>query len=373
MLCQDLGDFTHRRIPERPSIWVAGCGTNQAVITALAFPRATVLGSDVSQASLDVAARSMAELAIGNLALRAESINEAQYFAQFDYVICTGVIHHNANPEETLARLARSLRPQGVLQLMVYNKFHRVLSSSVQKAIRVLSGDLDPGSDRERELAEALVQQFEPPGRMGEFLAGLRASRPEEIADSLMQPVEHSYTIEGLHRLAEAAGLQIELPCLNQFDRARGNLDWNLQFSDRRLADPYRGLPDLDRWHVTNLLLCERSPLLWFYLRRSDAGTRVTEEEVCARFLETTFVRVAARRRGYTLGSDDRYHPTPGSIEYPAPAGEPYRSLLADADGRTPMAALLERRGFATEFPCANRWRLRLASSAFPHLRSVAG
>src|SRR5689334_7124119 len=54
MLCQDLGDWQHRTLPPRPAIWVAGCGTNQAVITALTFPRATVIGSDVSATSLDV-------------------------------------------------------------------------------------------------------------------------------------------------------------------------------------------------------------------------------------------------------------------------------------------------------------------------------
>src|SRR5690349_2416598 len=37
MINQDVGDWDHRRLPENPAIWVAGCGTNQALHTALKF------------------------------------------------------------------------------------------------------------------------------------------------------------------------------------------------------------------------------------------------------------------------------------------------------------------------------------------------
>src|SRR4026207_1794502 len=48
MLNQDIGDFTHRTVPRDARIWVAGCGTNQALHTALKFPHASVIGSDLS-------------------------------------------------------------------------------------------------------------------------------------------------------------------------------------------------------------------------------------------------------------------------------------------------------------------------------------
>ncbi len=371
MLCQDLGDWSHRLIPERPSIWVAGCGTNQAVMTALAFARATVVGSDVSAQSVEIASRSASDLGLANLTLRVESLNAVDYRDQFDYVICTGVIHHNASPSDALERLARALKPGGVLQLMVYNRYQRILSSCVQKALRLLTSALNPGSDRERSLASALVRSFEHPGRMSEFLRGMRNARVEELADTLMQPVEHSYTVASLNEMAQQAGLRIELPCLNQFDRSRGNLDWNLQLADPDLDSSYRGLPDLDRWYVTNLLLCERSPLLWFYLRRANGQPRVSEEQVCREFLDRRFARTASRRRGYTLGEDDRYRPSPGSIEYPPPAENPYRAVIADTDSSTPMRTILERHGLPTQFPAVNLCRLRLATTAFPYLRAI--
>src|ERR1051325_10199909 len=121
MLNQSLGDFTHRTIPADGNIWVAGCGTNQAVYTALRFPRASVVGSDISPGSLAMARRNADALGISNLELRQESLNHVTYRERFDYVLNTGVIHHNAEPERPLATLARALRPDGVLELMVYN------------------------------------------------------------------------------------------------------------------------------------------------------------------------------------------------------------------------------------------------------------
>src|SRR6266567_2838951 len=55
MLNQSIGDFDHRTISANANIWVAGCGTNQAVFTALRFRNATVVGSDISPSSLEIA------------------------------------------------------------------------------------------------------------------------------------------------------------------------------------------------------------------------------------------------------------------------------------------------------------------------------
>ena len=61
MLNQDIGDFTHRTVPRNAKIWVAGCGTNQALHTALKFPHASVVGSDLSSKSLELCAKNAKE------------------------------------------------------------------------------------------------------------------------------------------------------------------------------------------------------------------------------------------------------------------------------------------------------------------------
>lgn len=134
-LNQELGYFDHTRVPEKPKIWVAGCGTNQAVITALKYPQSQVLGTDLSKQSL-AAARSLAEqLNVTNVTLEERSLNEVEYDQEFDLVLCTGVIHHNFDPSSPLRSLYRALKKNGVLELFVYNYYHRITTTSFQKAI----------------------------------------------------------------------------------------------------------------------------------------------------------------------------------------------------------------------------------------------
>ena len=221
-----------------PRVWVAGCGTNQAVITALRFPRATVVGSDLSPHSLEITANNAKQLGITNLELRQETLNESSYADEFDYIICTGVIHHNADPSFTLRKLTSALKRDGILELMVYNRYHSLATVPFQKAVQILaSGAGQPDLDTQVQLARALVAEL----KMDNLSAGaLSVSSVSEISDSqfadlLVQPVWRSYTVESLEDLCSTAGLAIVAPCLNQFDVARDCYRWSLKFSDERL------------------------------------------------------------------------------------------------------------------------------------------
>jgi SAM-dependent methyltransferase len=373
MLNQNLGDWQHRLIPERPRVWVAGCGTNQALITALTFPKASVVGSDLSKESLELCSRTAEELGVANLELRRESINEAGYSERFDYVICTGVIHHNADPRATLKRLSDALRPGGVMELMVYNRYERLPTTAFQKAVRMLAGvgagDFDRDILRARKIIGDLrLTNFEELDRenVDEYPECL-------IADLLIQPVENSYTVESLLALA-APELEMLYPCCDLFDNPRADSPWNLTFTDPELQCDYDALSDLRRWQVTNHLLFERSPQLWFYFQRSDSGrTRKSEREVCDEFLEQRFVRASAVQQGYVRGGGESYRPSPKQAAYPQTA--PKGSALAvyeAADGRRTAREILTALGQPLTFGHVNSLRLALTTTAHPYLRAVS-
>jgi SAM-dependent methyltransferase len=375
MLNQAVGDWGLRAVPADARIWVAGCGTNQAIFTALKFPRATVLGSDVSPTSLEICAATARALGIRNLELRQESLNHITYADRFDYLICTGVIHHNAEPRATLERLARALKPTGVMELMVYNRFHWVIPVAFQQAIRTLTEG--PGEvDFETELSTArrIIGDL-PKGRLlGSYLGRYGGDSPEAmIADELLQPVLYSYTVESLADMAEGCGLELLLPCLNQFDKETGNYDWNMNFSDPVLREMYDALPDRRRWQIANLLLLESSPMLWFYVRRQDAGpARRTERQVCEEFLDTVFTRAAATQRNYLRDAEGTYFLSPNAVPYPVAPPDPAVRRIADAaDGKSTMRDIFARLGVEPSFHNANDARMRLTTPAYPYLRAV--
>lgn len=308
-LNQDIGYWNHDRVPQNPKIWVAGCGTNQALFTALKFPMAEVFATDISTQSLAVCRRNAQQIGVSNLHLEEKSLNDVDYEEEFDYIICTGVVHHNARPDITLKNISRALKKNGVLEFMVYNYYHRLLTTAAQKAIRNF---YDSGSsldlELELKLVKSLISDFQYKNLMGDFLKSHARMHEAAMADSLVQPVEYSYTIESLHNLVDGCNLEFLFHCQNQFDVAENAFTWNMKFNNGYLNDQYNALPDLKRWQVSNLLMFNVSPMLWFYFQRKDSGfERISEQQLCDEFLETSFRKSSFFVNNYVLNEDGDY------------------------------------------------------------------
>jgi SAM-dependent methyltransferase len=374
-LNQELGDWTHSRIPRAPRVWVAGCGTNQAIFTALRFPDGDVLGTDISTQSLEICQRTASQLGIKNLRLEERSLNTVDYSDEFDFIICTGVIHHNANPEIPLARLSKALKPGGVMEIMVYNYFHRILTTAYQKAIRhLLSGDAPGGLETELAVTKRLMDKFPLMNTMSEFLEAQKNDPEPKLADSLLQPVEHSYTIESMGQLLKSAGLEFWLPCLNQFDKADKKLSWDLEFEDQMVARYYDALPDEERWQITNLLSIEKSRMLWFYVQRTDSPfKRKSESEVCQDFLKTKFERYSTTVDHYSLG-DEGYQFVPRGLSWPSPTvpADKFAGNIFNTVDPKKTVGELPSLSFQPAFHFVNRIRVQLTTPLFPYLKAVA-
>jgi SAM-dependent methyltransferase len=371
MLNQSIGSWDYTALPGRPKIWVAGCGTNQSVYTALRFPEAAIVASDLSAPSLATAARTAQQLKVAPIEFRNESINNAAFREEFDYVICTGVIHHNADPRVPLARLAAALKPGGILELMVYNRYHRIMTTAFQKAIRTLMAGAD--FDRELRMARKVVNSVKGDGLMAGFLKQEQQRSEPEFADSLLQPVEYAYTVESLEELCASCGLELLTPCINQFDKAQGTFFWNLDFDDEEVTALYDSLPDLERWKIANQLMMEKSPMLWFYVQRRDSGRpRISEPELCRQFLDRRFVPSRTTQKHYFKASNESYAPSSRPLDYPGAHPDARCQKLIAAVAAQPgltVRSILEQAGIKCGFSTANKLRLCLTTGAFPYLR----
>jgi hypothetical protein len=332
----------------------------------------------MSRPSLDLARRNADRIGIANLELRRESINGVEYRERFDYVVCTGVVHHNADPAATLARLSAALKPGGILELMVYNRFHRALNTAFQKAVRMLGerrGGPSGASDFESdfELARSLARDFPAKNHLAALLAETRDVPDAEFADLFINPLEHSYTVESLETLAAGCGLELLTPCISTYVKfVSPAIDWNLRFQNPGLQSVYDALPDTRRWQVTNLLLHEQSPLLWFYLRRAGGGRpRKSERQICDEFLARAFRPTSARQRCYVRNGDEwalAPRPLPYPLEKPDPA---VAEIYALAGAETTMRRVFRYLGIEPTFQAVNEARLKLTTSAFPYLKAV--
>ena len=99
-------------------ILIAGCGTWQAAKYAVCRPAARVLGIDVSDTSIEHTERLKQQYSLTSLELRQLPIERVgELGRRFDLIICTGVLHHLANPDAGLRALRSVLEPDGAIYI----------------------------------------------------------------------------------------------------------------------------------------------------------------------------------------------------------------------------------------------------------------
>ena len=178
-------------------ILVAGCGTWQAAKYAVCRPDARVFGIDVSPRSLEHTARLKAQYNLTNLETGQLAIEGAAALGRsFDLIICTGVLHHLADPDAGLRALRSVLKPDGVMSLMVYAPYGRSGVYMLQDYCRRLGiGTSEHDLADLRAVLEALPQQHP-------LVALLRGARdgasPDALADALLNPRDRSYSVPQL-------------------------------------------------------------------------------------------------------------------------------------------------------------------------------
>jgi len=125
-------------LPERPNILVAGCGTGrEAMSLARLAPDAAVTAIELSETSLAVARARCAGQA--NLRLLRHDLHAVAELGQrFDYIVCSGVLHHLPDPEAGWAALVGVLAPSGAMQVALYSRIARLSVAAARMRLGAL-------------------------------------------------------------------------------------------------------------------------------------------------------------------------------------------------------------------------------------------
>ncbi len=210
---EERGRVEHHRIwPNRRfladhEILIAGCGTSQAAKWAARYPRARVVGIDVSATSIERTRRLAERHDLRNLELHHLPIEEVERLGRaFDQIVCTGVLHHLAEPEAGLLALRRVLAAGGALDAMVYARYGRTGVYMLQEYCRLLGVRPDPG-----EIDDLVASLRELP--LGHPLSHLLRNIPDfadddALADALLNPRDRAFSVPEVFALLDAAGLR---------------------------------------------------------------------------------------------------------------------------------------------------------------------
>ena len=188
---------------EDQSILIAGCGTSQAAKHALRWPAAQVTGIDFSATSVRCTEELKRKYNLNNLQVRQLPIEQVgDLNASFDQIICTGVLHHLAEPDVGLRALRDALNPDGgAMQLMVYAPYGRTGIYMLQEFCRRIG--VNANDEEIRDLITALKAL--PRGHPLEALLRDAPDFREEaaLADALLHPQDRAYSVPQLFDLIE--------------------------------------------------------------------------------------------------------------------------------------------------------------------------
>jgi len=189
------------------SILVAGCGTVQAAHYALRWPRARVVGVDVSENSIAFTKNLKDKYTLKNLEVRQLAVERVEELGEtFKYVVCTGVLHHLPDPDAGLRALRSVLEPAGAINLMVYAPLGRAGVYMLQEYCKRLSvGSTD------REIEDLAVTLRALPA--DHPIVPLLRSSPDfasraGLADALLHPLDRAYSVPQLMEFLDRAGLR---------------------------------------------------------------------------------------------------------------------------------------------------------------------
>jgi SAM-dependent methyltransferase len=199
-------------------VLVAGGGTGDHTLFLAEQLRgydASVTYLDISRASMDIARQRAGVRKLTNIEWHHGSILDVVSLglAPFDFISCTGVLHHLPEPERGLAALRAVLAPQGAMSLMLYGRMGRLSVYAGQDLMRLVNRGVDDPKLK-TQYARSVLQSLPKTHWL------LRGGEPEEILasflddesnlyDTLLHEQDRAYSVTEIYELL--IGAQLEL------------------------------------------------------------------------------------------------------------------------------------------------------------------
>jgi len=124
----------------------------------------------------------------------------------FDHIVCTGVLHHLADPAAGLRALRAVLSQEGALHLMLYAPYGRTGVYMLQEYARLL--DISPTSE-DIDALRASLRELPSGHPLGHLLRNTPDfDDPDALADALLHPRDRAYSVPEIYELLDTADLR---------------------------------------------------------------------------------------------------------------------------------------------------------------------
>jgi len=196
---------------------VAGGGTGDACIMLaqqLADRRCPgeVVYLDLSSASREICEARAKARGLRNIQFLTGSLLDlpGMNLGEFDYIDCTGVLHHLPDPAAGMKALASVLQPDGGLGVMLYGQYGRTGVYPLQEMLRTLAPKSMATEDR-IAMAKRLIRFLPTTNlfRRNPYLNDHVTGGDAGLYDLLLHSIDRAYTVPEIGTLASDAGLRV--------------------------------------------------------------------------------------------------------------------------------------------------------------------
>jgi SAM-dependent methyltransferase len=196
---------------------IAGGGTGDSS-TFLAeqcrkIPNAEIVYLDFSKPSLEVARARLEARGLNNVTFICDSIFNIPKLdlGKFDFINCSGVLHHLDSPNDGLKILADSLSDRGGMHLMVYAKYGRTSVYHIQEIMRMINSEVS-SIDNEILNVKTLMQALPNTNwfvRSQDLIQDHIHYGDVGYYDLFLHKQDRAYSIPELYDFVEQAGLRL--------------------------------------------------------------------------------------------------------------------------------------------------------------------
>lgn len=149
-LFEQASEMLGKKVVNKPKILVAGCGVVSVAAIAAQYPQAEIICAlDISEKTIQKAQRSVRKSS-NNIHwvctdLTVDDIQDVLPEPYFDWIHCTGVLHHLESPEAGIKNLSKLLKPEGIIRFQFYSKGARFWIELLRQAL--LTHNIESYSD----------------------------------------------------------------------------------------------------------------------------------------------------------------------------------------------------------------------------------
>lgn len=173
-----------------------------------------VVQVDMSSASIEVAKKRALTRKLDNVSFIHQSLLDIPKLdiGKFDYINCSGVLHHLANPKDGLNAIKSALKPDGAMGIMVYGQYGRTSTYFMQYLMKIVNKnetDLQQKVDNCKTVINYLPETNLVKRDWSTYVDEIEQSGDIGIFDLFLHPQDRAYTVPDVYEWVDSCDLKL--------------------------------------------------------------------------------------------------------------------------------------------------------------------